>query len=303
MSEECECEKCEECIPAWVMTFADLMTLLMCFFVLLLSFSIMDAQKFQKAAGSLRDAFGVQRVVPDGEIPLGESIIAQEFSPGKPEPTLIPIVQQKTVDIIQKNMDQLDTKSEEVKRTVSMLVDKLNEEIRDGLLEVEVEDDSLMIRINEQGSFPSGAARLAKSFLPVLDKINDVLNNSVGRVMVSGHTDNRPIHTSRYPSNWVLSADRAASVVHYLTKHGFAEPGRLEIRAFADTKPLFPNDTPENRARNRRIEINVDTSADQEQTGQSAASETDSPDSVDVAAVGKKAAKKSGNIEQKTGEK
>ncbi len=264
MSEECECE-CEECeagIPAWVMTFADLMTLLMCFFVLLLSFSIMDAQKFQKAAGSLRDAFGVQRIVPDGEIPLGESIIAQEFSPGKPEFTPIKIVQQKTVDIIQKDLDRLDTESEEVKNTVSMLISKLNDEVKDGLLEIEVEEDTLMIRINEQGSFPSGAARLAKSFLPVLDKIKDVLNQSTGRVMVSGHTDNRPIHTKRYPSNWVLSADRAASVVHYLTKHGFAEPERLEIRAYADTKPLYPNDTPANRAKNRRIEINVDTSGD-----------------------------------------
>ncbi len=260
---ECECEECEEGIPAWVMTFADLMTLLMCFFVLLLSFSIMDSVKFQKAAGSLRDAFGVQRIVPDGERPLGESIIAQEFSPGKPEFTPIKIVQQKTVDIIQKDLDRLDTESEEVKNTVSMLISKLNEEVKDGLLEIEVEEDTLMIRINEQGSFPSGAARLAKSFLPVLDKIKDVLNQSTGRIMVSGHTDNRPIHTKRYPSNWVLSADRAASVVHYLTKHGFAEPERLEIRAYADTKPLYPNDTPTNRARNRRIEINVDTSSDE----------------------------------------
>lgn len=261
MSEECECPECEGGVPAWVMTFADLMTLLMCFFVLLLSFSIMDQQKFQKAAGSLRDAFGVQRIVPDTEIPKGESIIAQEFSPGKPEPTLIQIVQQQTVDIIEQNIDQLDTKSEEIKDTVHMLVNKLNEEIKDGLLEIEVEDDSMMIRINEEGSFPSGAAKLSKSFLPVLDKINEVLNSSSGRVIVSGHTDNRPIHTQRYPSNWVLSADRAASVVHYLTHNGFSDPSRLEIRAFADTKPLYPNDSRENRAKNRRIEISVDANS------------------------------------------
>lgn len=262
MSEECECPECEDGVPAWVMTFADLMTLLMCFFVLLLSFSIMDAQKFQKAAGSLRDAFGVQRIVPADEIPEGTSIIAQEFSPGKPEPTPIKIVQQKTVDVVIQNPERLDTNSEDVAHTVQMLINKLDEEIRDGLLEIEVEDDSLMIRINEQGSFPSGAARLSKSFLPVLDKINDVLNNSTGRVVVSGHTDDRPIHTRRYPSNWVLSADRAASVVHYLTHNGFTDPTRLEIRAFADTRPLVPNDTPANRARNRRIEISVDSSAE-----------------------------------------
>jgi len=128
MSEECDCPECEEGVPAWVMTFADLMTLLMCFFVLLLSFSIMDAQKFQKAAGSLREAFGVQRIVPDGEIPQGESIIAQEFSPGKPEPTPIQIVQQKTVDVVIKDPDRLDTDSEDVVKTVQMLINKLEDE-------------------------------------------------------------------------------------------------------------------------------------------------------------------------------
>jgi len=283
MSEECECPECEEGVPAWVMTFADLMTLLMCFFVLLLSFSIMDAIKFQKAAGSLRDAFGVQRIVPDGEIPKGESVIAQEFTPGRPEPTPIPIVQQKTVDIVRENPERLDTESEEVRETVHMLINKLDEEIRDGLLEIEVEEDSLMIRINEQGSFPSGAARLAKSFLPVLDKITEVLNRSSGKVMVSGHTDDRPIHTARYPSNWVLSADRAASVVHYLTKHGFADPTRLEIRAYADTQPLYPNDSPANRAKNRRIEISVDTSSDNDDKA-STAENGEQETSIDLAA-------------------
>ena len=85
-------------VPAWVMTFADLMTLLMCFFVLLLAFSEMDAARFKQLSGSMKDAFGVQAEVDVRTIPKGTSIIAQEFSPGVPEPTPVNTVRQYTVD-------------------------------------------------------------------------------------------------------------------------------------------------------------------------------------------------------------
>ena len=84
--------------PAWVMTFADLMSLLMCFFVLLLAFSEMDVQKFKTLSGSMKQAFGVQRQIKADEIPKGTSIIAQEFSPGVPQPTPMQIIQQQTSD-------------------------------------------------------------------------------------------------------------------------------------------------------------------------------------------------------------
>ena len=108
-NEECECPP--EGLPAYMSTFADLMALLMCFFVLLLSFAEMDAIKFKRLAGSMRMAFGVQRVVEADQIPLGTSIIAQEFSPGRTEPTVINTVTQQSIDQALKNLPVDSTSS------------------------------------------------------------------------------------------------------------------------------------------------------------------------------------------------
>ncbi|MGV6816643.1 MAG: flagellar motor protein MotB [Thiotrichales bacterium] len=257
-----EMEQEEECpagLPAWLATFADLMALLMCFFVLLLSFSVMDAEKYKQIAGSMRLAFGVQKQIKAEDVPKGTSLIKQEYSPGKPEPTPIKIIQQKTIDTVKANINTIDPVTETVADVVEMMVNQLEEEIKDGLLELEIDDEAVMIRINEEGSFPSGGAQLSKSFIPVLEKLSKILNTAPGKVVVAGHTDDIPIATRRYPSNWLLSADRAATVVHYLTKHGFKDHRRIQIRAYADSEPLVPNTSRENRAKNRRIEININT--------------------------------------------
>ena len=103
--EEDQCEECVPGLPAWMGTFADLMSLLMCFFVLLLSFSEMDAMKFKRLAGSMAVAFGVQNKLKVTDIPRGTSIIAQEFSPGRPEPTPINEIWQQTNDITQMTLE------------------------------------------------------------------------------------------------------------------------------------------------------------------------------------------------------
>jgi chemotaxis protein MotB len=102
-------------VPAWVMTFADLMTLLMCFFVLLLAFSEMDAAKFKQLSGSMKDAFGVQAEIEVRSIPKGTSVIAQEFSPGKPDQTAMNQVRQFTVDSNRNTLDALDRELQEIK--------------------------------------------------------------------------------------------------------------------------------------------------------------------------------------------
>ncbi len=103
MAEECKCPP--PGLPAWMGTFADLMSLLMCFFVLLLSFSEMDVLKFKQIAGSMKFAFGVQNKIEVKDIPKGTSIIAQEFRPGKPEPTPIEVIQQQTVEMTQQMLE------------------------------------------------------------------------------------------------------------------------------------------------------------------------------------------------------
>ena len=252
-------EEVEEGLPAWVMTFADLMSLLMCFFVLLLSFSEMDVLKFRQIAGSMKSAFGVQKQIVAPDVPKGTSIIKQEYSPGRPEPTLIKVIRQETVDIVRDNLKTIDPVTENVEEVVSELIEALEKEIKEGKLEIVIDGEQLLVRINEQGSFRSGSAVLRKNFLPVLEKLSQVLDKSSGRIVVAGHTDNIPIKTTKYPSNWVLSAARAASVVHYITHYGLQDATRIQIRAHADSQALVPNTSRANRAKNRRIEIDIDT--------------------------------------------
>ncbi|MEL0068982.1 MAG: flagellar motor protein MotB, partial [Gammaproteobacteria bacterium] len=111
MSDDLEEKKCPpEGLPAYFSTFADLMALLMCFFVLLLAFSELDVRKYKQVAGSMKDAFGVQNQVDAKDIPKGTSVIAREFSPGRPSPTLINVVQQQTIDTDRQTLDFTDGK-------------------------------------------------------------------------------------------------------------------------------------------------------------------------------------------------
>ncbi|MCG6200464.1 flagellar motor protein MotB [Psychromonas antarctica] len=112
MQEECKCPP--EGLPAWMGTFADLMSLLMCFFVLLLSFSEMDVLKFKQIAGSMKYAFGVQSMLEVKDIPKGTSVIAQEFTPGKPDPTPIEVIMQQTIEVTKAKLDFQDGDSNRV---------------------------------------------------------------------------------------------------------------------------------------------------------------------------------------------
>ena len=98
-------EEADAGAPAWVMTFADLMSLLMCFFVLLLAFSEMDVEKFKQLSGSMKQAFGVQREIKADEIPKGTSVVTTEFSPGIPQPTPFKVVEQQTTDDTKENLE------------------------------------------------------------------------------------------------------------------------------------------------------------------------------------------------------
>ncbi len=260
--------------PAWMATFADLATLLMCFFVLLLSFSEMDKAKFKELAGSLSKAFGVQRDVPANELPKGTSVVTAEFSPGKPDnQTLLKIMRQQTTDESKDNLDfssgakSLDKKKiakeiyqAAVKRMqleAERITAALQSEIESGTVEVDWTDREIIIRIRERGTFPSGDDRIGSEFSLLLKKIAMALKGVEGNIIVSGHTDNIPISTSRFPSNWVLSAARAAAVVHHLESKEDINPDRLQIRAYGDTKPIFTNYTEESRSKNRRVEISI----------------------------------------------
>jgi len=285
--EESDCPECVEGLPAYMGTFADLMSLLMCFFVLLLSFSEMDVIKFKQIAGSLKMAFGVQREVSAESIPMGTSVIAQEFSPGRPEPTPINEVKQKadttpenTLEVICKPgdaelKDQSDSgspspvtyvdksnadldrekKIQETEGDAQMIASIMREEVSKGLVEIETQEQTITIRIKDQGSFESGSAELNYDFIPVIDVIRDVLVGIQGTISVEGNTDNVPIVSGRFRSNWQLSSARAISVAEELFSTGQLDQSRFAVTGYADTRPLVANDTAAHRATNRRVEI------------------------------------------------
>ena len=297
---DCECveTKCPEGIPAWVMTFADLMSLLLAFFVLLFSFSEMDKNIYKELAGSLKDAFGVQREIKAKESPRGINIIAREFSPGRPVPTPLNEGRQMTTeeskqfpvftDPSEQGQENMDKKADEaedknynaladkelmkklallekvtldqIKKDAEAIKKELEKEINSGIIDVEVKDKRIILRIREKGAFPSGSADIIQPFNAITGKIGKVFSEFDGKIIVSGHTDNIPIRTSRYRSNWELSASRAVSVIHALKWNAKLSDKRFEIEAYADTQPVDTNDTFAGRAKNRRVEIMLDYS-------------------------------------------
>jgi len=279
--EEEECE-CPAGIPAWVMTFADLMSLLMCFFVLLLSFAEMDALKFKRLAGELRQAFGVQTQIKADDPPKGTSVIAKHFSPAIPEPTPINEVRQKTSDLSQSSLEvlcqdevtqQQERQGDEGQKTREIAVPKdsadekkaeetaveiaaeLESEVSSGKIEVETQGKKIIIRIRENGAFRSGSDYIHDRFLPVIDKIRGVLVTITGRISVEGHTDDIPTQGGRFRSNWALSSARAAAFAQELFIAPEMNQERFQVVGHGDVRPLVPNTDAESRAKNRRVEI------------------------------------------------
>ena len=259
-------------LPRWLATFADLMCLIACFFVLLLSFSKMEANKFKQIAGSMAFAFGVQRDVVFEDIPLGTSIIAQEFSPGKTTPTPVDAVRQVARATLEQSLrigeSSLQTSAavEELQRRVAALLAEteadanklrqmLADEVQTGKVDVESEGRVIVVRIRELGSFPLGSATLNPGFIPVMGRMREALGDVPGTLSIEGHTDNLPVRGGRYTSNWDLSSGRALSVTHELLRDGDLDDERIMVVGFADTHPVTSNDSAEGRASNRRVEI------------------------------------------------
>lgn len=266
--------------PLWMATFADLMSLLVCFFVLIISMSEIDVIRYKKVAGSMKDAFGVQQDIVTYDIPKGTSIIALEFSPGKPEPTIRKVIQQDTVDptrpslkignpdnpievqpeTLQKLLEEEEERQEQRQQTeadAAVLTELLEEEINEGKIDVETDGPTIIIKIRERGSFTSGSADLDPGFLPTLDTIGTALGEISGEIVVEGHTDNIPINSVKFPSNFALSAGRAVSVTSVFLNDPNISMDRLSLRGYGEVRPEDTNATRAGRARNRRVEIKI----------------------------------------------
>ena len=371
--EEEECPKCPPVgAPAWMATFADMATLLMAFFVLILSFAEFNVPKFKQISGSLKNAFGVQRVVPIVEQPKGTTVLSLNFSPS-PSPSVTQDMTQQTTDITKPDLDvkqrekdddggeseaaedvvkaledaiargdievevlgenvvvnftPTETKDEELPNLLQETLDAIEEakkaagqadqevlfggleqklsqlaaaaeaaiqanstnaqqqqadaeaqkasnekaeiaedelkvalrqEIGEGLVAVDRQEDKVIITVGAGGAFPSGSAELTESARKIMEEIAGVNEAGTGKITVSGHTDDVPlIFGSQFRDNWDLAAARASSVVQALEDTGKVPAGRMQAVSFGESQPVAGNDTARGRATNRRIEIEI----------------------------------------------
>ena len=215
----------------WMVTFSDLITLLLTFFVLLLTMCSLEAGKIEQFQAACTQAMGV--------------LLEGKFSQ----------VQERIITSSKKRIDEKVIKTDNFLKQYSGLKTILLQENARGNVEFTELEKGLSIIIRDDLLFRTGRSEVNPAGGSVLQKIGKTIKDFGGTVMVEGHTDNMPIRTTRFPSNWELSTARAVSVVRYLTEVVGAGPDRFSAVGYGDTKPKVSNDSPENRIKNRRVEI------------------------------------------------
>lgn len=209
----------------WLLTYSDMITLLMIFFIVMYAISNVNAQKFAALAHSLA------QVLSGESHGIGES----------PGPSFIPGVSEET---------RLRETENELEKIIAA------ENLAD-YVQVVQEDRGLVLRIKDTILFPRGSADLTPEAQKLLTRVAQILGRMPNYIRVEGHTDDLPIHTERFPSNWELSVLRATTVVHVLVEKGGIDPRYISATGFGEYRPEAPNTSEANRSRNRRVEIVV----------------------------------------------
>jgi chemotaxis protein MotB len=260
----------------WLVSYADFITLLFAFFVVMYALSSVNEGKYRVLSDSLVAAF---RSAPRSIDPVQLGEIKRTVDSGTQsiigEPSLIalpiPVVPDVTSDSDLKQSrprpdvpgvtDSGGYGDPSVQRIAEAIVEAMGGLIRDDLIRVRRDERWLEVEIRSSILFPSGSARLTPDSFPILEQLARILAPFPNPIHVEGFTDNVPISTVQYLSNWELSAARAASVVHLFTDYG-VEPGRMAAIGYGEYKPAASNDTPEGRARNRRVVLVIMPGAD-----------------------------------------
>jgi len=240
----------------WLVSYADFITLLFAFFVVLYASSQVDQRKVGRLALAIQVAFQELGVFP-------ASTTQVPFNVNEPMPfsTVQAIANANHTTelgrISSPPTDSLSAASEEANLTTlqTELQQALQREIKMHAVALHRETEGLVISLREFGFFDSGSASLRPSAMPALDRIASILAVRTCRLRIEGHTDNVPIHTAHMASNWELSTARSTELVRLLiVRHRFS-PERLSAAGFAEYHPIASNDTPEGRAQNRRVDV------------------------------------------------
>lgn len=224
----------------WLLTYSDLITLLMVFFVVMYALSNLNAKKFQAVALSLSHAMGGG----------GQSVL------NEPGTSLAPgISGSSLIEDMQMTMETKEASDlEKIRKELQAYIDEngLNDKVS-----VNLEDRGVVLSFKDVALFPLGSAELTPDARELINKTGQILKKAPQFIRVEGHTDNLPINTAQFPSNWELSVTRATRVVQELIKELDFHPDRLSAAGYGEFRPKSPNDSNENRQRNRRVDIVV----------------------------------------------
>lgn len=248
--------------PAWMATFSDLMNLLLCFFVLLFSMSTVDAEKFEMVIASLQSSFSI---LPSGGASIGDG---QMISSGVSQLQELDIYYNELAN--SENSEDTDNSSSDVTESYEAQAlaesEQMAEQVQNLVAQYGIQDDVeidfnaeyVLLNMNGAILFESGKSEIKTEAYPLMDKIGKILDNYQDNMIeIEGHTDNVPIHSSKYEDNNVLSMYRALYVADYLRDVTSLKDSHIKSSGRGDYVPIADNSTPEGRARNRRVEIKI----------------------------------------------
>jgi len=221
----------------WLVSYADFITLLFAFFVVMYALSTVSEGKYRVLSDSLINAFGskaVERIAPEAAPLAGTLPARRSIRPG---------------DAQARQREQMRGIAQDILKVLDSLV-------REGQVKVTQSNRGISVEINASVLFASGQAQLRPDSGRALQQVARVLTSTEQAIQVEGYTDNAPISTPQFPSNWELSAARAASVARLFIDNGVAER-RLSVIGYGPNRARAPNDTPENRAHNRRVTLTI----------------------------------------------
>lgn|SRR5690554_3508995 len=215
--------------PGWMTTYSDMVTLLLTFFVMLFAFSEIDKAKYDQIALSLRGALGgLPSVLESGMSPQEEAFSV---------------------------LDPVAVVSPEFESLYESLQGLLEDEELAGVTDIYMEERGLVVSFKEKFFFDIGSIEIKPAARNLLRRMGEVLARGRNQIRVEGHTCDLPIRNERFPSNWELSVGRATNVTRFLIEEAGIAPGRLAATGYAEFRPVVPNDSEENRAQNRRVDI------------------------------------------------
>lgn len=230
-------KKQEECADeSWLLPYADLLTLLLALFIVLFASSSIDQERMQQLSSVFNDIFDGNQGVMQNNAPTNVP------SPNQSDQTL-------------ENASYLEDQ-----RSLGDIQEKLDDYIAhnelEGQFETHLTDEGLLITIRDSILFETGQAEVSPNYLPLVEEVSELLVFDRPRqVIITGHTDNVPIHTEAYASNWELSMMRALNFLKVLVGHEDIDPALFSAKGYGEYQPIASNDTAEGRSKNRRVEI------------------------------------------------